>query len=63
MGQNNADLDEIERDMSSDDDLNDYKNYTSPEQIAFELITLSLLPESRWKNLVYLDIIKVCVGK
>lgn len=41
------------------DDLNDYKNYTSPEQIAFELVTLSLLPESRWKNLVNLDIIKV----
>ena len=40
------------------DDLNDYKNYASPEQLAFELVTLSLLPESRWKNLVNLDIIK-----
>lgn len=54
-----TDLDEIEKEMSNEDDLNDYKNYTSPEQLAFELITLSLLPESRWKNLIYLDIIKV----
>ena len=41
------------------EDLDDYKNYTSPEQLAYELVTLSLLPESRWKNLVNLDIIKV----
>jgi U3 small nucleolar RNA-associated protein 21 len=41
-------------------DIDDtYKNYKSPEQLANELITLSLLPESRWKNLVDLDIIKV----
>ena len=39
--------------------LDDYKNYTSPEQIDLDLITLSLLPESRWKNLINLDIIKV----
>jgi U3 small nucleolar RNA-associated protein 21 len=44
---------------TEDDDYNSYKNYTSPEQLAFELVTLSLLPESRWKNLVNLDIIKV----
>ncbi len=55
---NNQDLDEIEKDLSGDD-LDDYKSYTSPEQLALELVTLSLLPESRWKNLVYLDIIKV----
>ena len=55
---NNQDLDEIEMDLSGDD-LDDYKSYTSPEQLALELVTLSLLPESRWKNLVYLDIIKV----
>ena len=41
------------------DDYDDYKSYVSPEQLAFELITLSLLPESRWKNLINLDIIKV----
>jgi U3 small nucleolar RNA-associated protein 21 len=46
-------------DIYENDDINDYKNYTSPEQLALELVTLSLLPESRWKNLVYLDIIKV----
>lgn len=57
MGQS-ADLQEIEKEMD-EDDLNDYKNYTSPEQLSLDLITLSLLPESRWKNLVYLDIIKV----
>jgi U3 small nucleolar RNA-associated protein 21 len=44
---------------NDEDDYNDYKNYISPEQLAFELVTLSLLPESRWKNLVNLDIIKV----
>ena len=44
---------------NEDDDYNSYKNYTSPEQLAFELVTLSLMPESRWKNLVNLDIIKV----
>ena len=49
---------ELNNDMDTDED-NDYKNYKSPEQLAFELITLSLLPESRWKNLVNLDIIKV----
>ena len=57
MGQT-GNLQEIEKEMDGDD-LNDYKNYTSPEQLSLDLITLSLLPESRWKNLVYLDIIKV----
>lgn len=41
------------------DDYDDYRNYTSPEQIDLDLVTLSLLPESRWKNLLSLDIIKV----
>ncbi len=59
MGQNDSGLGESMSTGGDEDDLNDYKNYTSPEQIDFELITLSLLPESRWKNLVYLDIIKV----
>jgi U3 small nucleolar RNA-associated protein 21 len=39
--------------------LDDYKEYASPEQLDFDLISLSLLPESRWKNLVNLDIIRV----
>lgn len=33
--------------------------YVSPEQLGEQLVTLSLLPESRWKNLINLDIIKV----
>jgi U3 small nucleolar RNA-associated protein 21 len=41
-----------------DDEDDDYKNYISPEQINFNLITLSALPESRWKNLINLDVIK-----
>ncbi|NWR76965.1 WDR36 protein, partial [Centropus unirufus] len=32
--------------------------YVSPEQLEEQLVTLSLLPESRWKNLLSLDIIK-----
>lgn len=40
-------------------DYDDYRNYTSPEQIDLDLVTLSLLPESRWRNLLNLDIIKV----
>ena len=57
----NASNDEnkIMDDDNEDDDYNSYKNYISPEQLAFELVTLSLLPESRWKSLVNLDIIKV----
>ena len=48
-----------EMDQESGDLLDDYKHYVSPEQLAFDLVTLSLMPESRWKNLVNLDIIKV----
>uniref|UniRef100_A0A2K6FTJ2 WD repeat domain 36 n=1 Tax=Propithecus coquereli TaxID=379532 RepID=A0A2K6FTJ2_PROCO len=32
--------------------------YNSPEQLNEQLVTLSLLPESRWKNLLNLDVIK-----
>uniref|UniRef100_M3XKA9 WD repeat domain 36 n=1 Tax=Latimeria chalumnae TaxID=7897 RepID=M3XKA9_LATCH len=32
--------------------------YDSPEQLGEQLVTLSLLPESRWKNLINLDVIK-----
>lgn len=35
--------------------------FSSPEQIAHSLVTLSLLPESRWKNLLNLDAIKVII--
>ncbi len=33
--------------------------FQSPEQISDELVTLSLLPSSRWQNLLSLDVIKV----
>ncbi|XP_072924345.1 WD repeat-containing protein 36 isoform X1 [Hemitrygon akajei] len=33
-------------------------DYESSEQLGEQLVTLSLLPESRWKNLLNLDIIK-----
>lgn len=33
--------------------------YQSAEQLGAELVTLSLLPESRWKSLLQLDAIKV----
>ncbi|CAF1073060.1 unnamed protein product, partial [Brachionus calyciflorus] len=45
-------------DENGEDDVNNYKNYTSPEQIDLDLVTLSLMPESRWKNLVNLDVIR-----
>ncbi|XP_006977993.1 WD repeat-containing protein 36 [Peromyscus maniculatus bairdii] len=32
--------------------------YESPQQLSEHLVTLSLLPESRWKNLLNLDVIK-----
>ncbi|KAF7642891.1 hypothetical protein LDENG_00249050 [Lucifuga dentata] len=32
--------------------------YVSVEQLGAELVTVSLLPESRWKSLLHLDIIK-----
>lgn len=33
--------------------------YQSAEQLGAELVTLSQLPESRWKSLLHLDVIKV----
>ena len=35
--------------------------YESPQQLSEQLVTLSLLPESRWKNLLNLDVIKVAL--
>ncbi|XP_055956682.1 WD repeat-containing protein 36 [Patella vulgata] len=52
----------IEKDVkeeSSDDEEEEELNfYKTPEQISNELVTLSLLPNSRWQNLLSLDIIK-----
>ena len=40
------------------EEMEDEDTFASPEQIADSLITLANLPESRWKNLLSLDIIK-----
>lgn len=41
-----------------DDDSSEMAEYISPAQLDEHLITLSLLPDSRWKNLLHLDVIK-----
>ncbi|KAL5017247.1 hypothetical protein ScPMuIL_006836 [Solemya velum] len=42
-------------DVTEGHDMSEFK---SPERLSNELITLSLLPESRWLNLLNLDVIK-----
>ncbi|KAG9487945.1 hypothetical protein GDO78_007643 [Eleutherodactylus coqui] len=50
---------EIEEDVVEVVDASeDMMEYESPEQLAEQLVTLSVLPESRWKNLLNLDVIK-----
>ena len=51
---------------SSDDEAEEQETgssemieYVSPAQLDEQLVTLSLLPDSRWKNLLHLDVIKV----
>lgn len=34
-------------------------SYKSPDQLSDELVTLSLLPQSRWRHLTSLELIKV----
>ena len=54
------DEEEIERkNKRSLDDTEMDVEYSSPEQISEKLITLSLQPSSRWKNLYNIDLIKV----
>lgn len=52
-------VDESEQDVMSEevDDV-----YESADQLGAELVTLSLLPESRWKSLLHLDVIKVSLS-
>ncbi|KAK9408363.1 WD repeat-containing protein 36 [Crotalus adamanteus] len=46
-------------DVTEEDETNDEMiQYESPQQLGETIVTLSLLPESRWKNLLSLDIIK-----
>ncbi|XP_058473058.1 WD repeat-containing protein 36 [Solea solea] len=47
--------DEQEQEMTSEETDDTFK---SADQLGAELVTLSLLPESRWKSLLHLDIIK-----
>ncbi len=42
-------------------DINEDLIYISPQQLSEDLITLSTLPHSRWKNLLNLDLIKVII--
>lgn len=45
--------------VKPDDDVDsNYDEYKSPQQISEELVTLALLPTSRWLNLLNLDVIK-----
>ena len=37
-------------------------SYKSPDQLSDELVTLSLLPKSRWRHLTSLELIKVVDG-
>lgn len=50
-----------EDNQNAEDDtaLEDVEDYASPEQLSSELVTLSLLPNSRWHNLLNLDVIKM----
>ncbi|XP_037389080.1 WD repeat-containing protein 36 [Pygocentrus nattereri] len=47
-------------DEEEDTDADNLKmaEYVSPAQLDEQLVTLSLLPDSRWKNLLHLDIIR-----
>ncbi|KAG7314833.1 hypothetical protein KOW79_022136 [Hemibagrus wyckioides] len=42
----------------SEPESSEMDEYVSPAQLDEQLVTLSLLPDSRWKNLLNLDIIK-----
>uniref|UniRef100_A0ABK0L8C6 WD repeat domain 36 n=1 Tax=Rattus norvegicus TaxID=10116 RepID=A0ABK0L8C6_RAT len=48
-------LEALEEQIEPSDEMIEYE---SPEQLNEQLVTLSLLPESRWKNLLNLDVIK-----
>lgn len=45
-----------EQEVTSEEDDDAYQ---SAEQLGAELVTLSLLPESRWRSLLHLDAIRV----
>lgn len=43
---------------TEDEELDDTEGYTSPDQIADDLVTLSLAANSRWQNLLDIDVVK-----
>lgn len=49
-------VEESEQEVMPEEVDDDYK---SADQLGAELVTLSMLPESRWKSLLHLDMIKV----
>ena len=51
--------DTVAMETETDDEEFIRSEFKSCEQISDELVTLSLLPNSRWQNLLNLDIIKV----
>lgn len=57
--QDDVELDNKNMETQSSIELEDV-TYKSPEQIEENLITLSELPLSRWRNLLNIDLIKVC---
>lgn len=61
VGENEDDDKEEEKDDILHE-TKDIEKYVSPEQIAQQLVTLSMLPESRWRSLVNLDLIKVRIN-
>jgi U3 small nucleolar RNA-associated protein 21 len=53
-------ISDVKSEESDDDvDQEEFSAFKSPEQISNDLVTLSLLPNSRWQNLLNLDVIKV----
>ena len=52
---------EGEMDETRDRDEDELKDYVTPDQLCEKMITLSSLPDSKWKNLVNLDLIRVSV--
>jgi hypothetical protein len=52
---------EVDSTNKADEDEFLLSTFKSPEQISDELVTLSLLPHSRWHSLLHLDVIKVLI--
>ena len=53
--------DDSEIDETYDRAEDELKDYVTPEQLCEKMITLSALPDSKWMNLVNLDLIRVSV--